>query len=285
MKVLISDYSSNHTTEPLYLNTIFNTIGCESTIWPKNISTFDMFDMSMPNLHITHHSMLTKDLAIYLQNTKINIIVNITGISQQNLTSLDNIFSEYNIHPLFFFVNGYDSNLKSKTNIVSILHGADIFLGKIQQQYEIDYGIFVDNKNQMEPIGQTYHYITNSDNLTNDVDIYLPVFRLNNLYVNYKNIVIKYFNKILPQILFDASIYNGNVFFDIKDRSLLDDHLKKLLGEENKCNLNNDESGKIRDLILKKHTCLHRAKSLLSQLPDTKIYIDNLQNIIEKSII
>lgn len=282
MKVLISDYSSNITTEPLYLNTILNTIGCESTLWPKHISTFDMFDMTKPDLHISHHSMLSRDLAVYLQNSSIDLVVNITGISQQNLTTLDDILNEFRIKPAFFFVNHYDPQLKSKTNILSILHGADLFLGTVQPQYKIDYGIFVNSKSHIKPIGETYHYITSNDQLVNDADIFLPIHRLNNVYPNYKYLVIKYFDGILPQLLFDASLY-GYVFFDIDNREKLDINLQKLLHEENKCRLDNYESGNIRENIIKKHTCLHRAKSLLSQL-SCKDEIDQLQGLIERSI-
>lgn len=282
MKVLISDYSSNNTTEPLYLNTIFNTIGCESTLWPKNISTFDMFDMTQPNLHITHHSMLSRDLAVYLQNAKVDLVVNITGISQQNLTALDSILDDYKIKPVFFFVNRYDPKLKSKTNIVTILHGADLFLGAVQPQYSIDYGIFVNSTSQIKPLGDTYHYITSNDKLVNDADIFLPVYRLNNVYPNYKHIVIRYFDGIVPQIFFDASLYS-HVFFDLENREILNSHLKRILHEENKCSLEDYTSGNVRDLITKKHTCLHRAKSLLSQL-SCKDLTDSLQGLIERSI-
>lgn len=283
MKILVSDYSSGHSTEPLYLSTVFNTIGCSSTLWENNISTFDMFDMAKPDLHVTHHTMLTRDLVFYLQNAKVDLIINITGINQQQLTALDQIFSEHGIKPAFYFINRYDHKLNSKTNIVPILHGADLFLGKTPPQYDIDYGIFVNDKSEMNPIGETYHYITNNEELTNDVDIYLPVHRLNNLYGNYKNIVIKNFNGEMPQLFFDAAFYHGKVFFDVKDRSNLNDCLKKIFHEEGRCDLSDMNSGEIRDSILKKHTCLHRAKSLLSQIP-CKDYLDNLQQVIEKSL-
>jgi hypothetical protein len=151
------------------------------------------------------------------------------------------------------------------------------------KQYDIDYGIFIHNQAQAQPIGETYHFITNVESVGEHADICLPVQKLGHLYHNYKHIVIKYFDGILPQIFFDAAYYSGSVFFDVPDRSLLDTYLVKSLGDENKCNLNDMDSGSIRNIIIKKHTCLHRAKSLLSQLP-CKEYTDNLQQIIERSI-
>jgi hypothetical protein len=52
---------------------------------------------------------------------------------------------------------------------------------------------------------------------------------------------------------------------------------------DNMCNITDLSSGKIKEAIMKKHTCLHRAKSLLSQL-SCKTLVDNLQDIIERSV-
>ena len=284
MKILISDYSSNFTTEPLYLNTVFNNIGCVSTIWPKGVSTYDVFDIAKPELHITHHSYLTRDLVAYLkENPKIDLVINITGINQENLSRLDSFFKDENITPSFYYVNYYDCDLKSKHNIVSILHGADLFLGTSEKQYDIQNGIFINSKDQIKPVGDTYHFITSYENLTDSADIYFPIYRLSHMYNNYQRIIFRYFEKCLYQIFFDAAIYNGNVFFDLNDRTVLNENLNKILKQENMCLLDNEDSGKIRELIIKKHTCLHRAKSLLSQL-SCKEYVDNLQNLIESSI-
>lgn len=284
MKILISDYSSNFTTEPLYFNTVLNNIGCSSTIWPKHISTYDIFDLSKPDLHITQYNLLTKDLILYLkENLKIDLAINITGINQEQLSALDNIFKEENIIPAFYFVNYYDCELKSKHNIISILHGADLFLGASEKQYFIQNGIFINNVNQLKPIGETYHYITNYENLLGSADIFFPIHGLNHIYNNYEKIIFRYFDKCLYQIFFDAGLYNGNIFFDIDNRLNLEYNLKKVLKQDNMCLLENPESGLIRDSIIKKHTCLHRTKSLLSQL-SCKEYVDNLQNLIESSI-
>lgn len=285
MKVLITDYTSDHSTEPLYFNTIFNYIDCQSTLWPLNVSTFDIFDIVKPDMHITHHTRLSRDLAIYLnQNKNIDLVINVTGMTQENLISLEDAFKEYDIKPALYFVNYYDHKLKSnKTNITTVLHGADIFLGKEDQQYLIDYGVLVDSKQDIKPIGETYHYITSNNNIENDADIFLPVGRLSHVYNNYKNIVFRYFNREIPQSFFDASLNSNNVYFDVDDRSILDDNLKKLLGDGEFCNLKNKDSGNVTEKIKQKHTCLHRLKSLLSQLPCKK-YTDNLQQLIESSI-
>ncbi len=282
MKFLISDYSSSETTEPLYLNTIFNSLGCNSTIWTQNTSAFDALDIAKPDVLITHFTKISKDMLVYLRESKeIDIIINITGLNQENLKRVESALNEFEIKPLFFFVNRYDHNLKShKTNINVILHGADVLFGKHGKAYSIENAIIVNNKDQITPIGETYHYLSSSQNMENEADIVMPAHKLITLYHNYDNVIFKYFTNYLPQEFFDAGYYNGSVYFDINDRSYLDQCLVKLFGEENVCT---KENSKIYHKIKQKHTCLHRAKSMLSQLP-CKEYTDRLQSIIEEQL-
>lgn len=285
MKVLISDYSSIYSTEPYYFNTTLNIIDCQSSIWPQNISTFDAFDTMKPDVHITHHSKISRDLILYFQenNSNIDLLINISHITQDNLDILESVLKEAKIKPAALFVNYYDHNLKSKyTSITTILHGTDLFLGTEPKQYDIDYGIFIDNKTQIHPIGETYHYLTNLPNLEKDVDIFLPINRLSHCYHNYRNVVLKYFKNEFSQLFFDASMKTP-VFFDIENREILDQQLNKLFGEGAYCTLTDPNSGNIAEKIKNKHTCLHRTKSLLSQL-SCKEYIDKLQDLIERSI-
>lgn len=286
MNVLISDYSSVFSTEPYYFNTTLNIIDCKSSIWPQNLSTFDAFDIMKPDLHITHYKKITRDLVVYLQqNSNIDLVINISGIKQEELNTLESVLEESKVKPAALFINYYDHKLKSKnTSITTILHGADLFLGTEPKQYDIDYGIIVDEVSQVKPMGDTYHYITNTPSLERSVDIFLPVNRLTHCYHNYRNIVIKYFKGEFPQLFFDAGL-KSSVFFDIEDRTAIDQYLNKLFGQSDYefCLLSNPESGKIESKIKNKHTCLHRTKSLLSQLP-CKDYTDKLQALIERSI-
>jgi len=284
MKVLISNYIDALSTEPAYFNTVLNNIDCQSSLWPNGLSVYDAFDTMKPDLHITHYSMLNNDIIVYMkENRKIDLIVNITGIDQPTLTKLESIFHEHNIKPSFFFVNCYDHKLHSrKNNIVTILPGADLFLSSEPKRYDIDYAIFVDNEKQIKPIGQTYHYVSCVPDLEKSVDIFLPIERLNHLYHNYQYVVIKYFNNYMPQLFFDAAL-KTNTFFDVDDRSELNKYLSKILGTDGHCTLEDNSSGDIKNIIRKKHTCLHRTKSLLSQL-SCKDNVDRLQSLIERSV-
>lgn len=285
MKILVSNYSNQYHTEPLYLNASFNIAGCQSTLWPNKVSTFDIFDIVHPDVHITHHTKLTLDLAMYLKESKnIDLMINITGLNQSEVLELEQKFIDYNIKPKLFFINYNDHNIKTKhTNIMTLLHGCDIFLNETKsiKAYSIQYGIFVNSQKQLSPIGKTYHYLANDNNLTSIADICLPEYELSRLFGNYDNIVFKYFDKIIPQAFYDAAYYSKGVYFDIENRSALDLNLQKLFGDGVYCNLSEQSSGNIKKKVESKHTCLHRAKSILSQL-SSKSEIDKLQVFIEE---
>lgn len=283
MNILVHNYSNENSTEALYLNTAFNAAGCRSTLWPHHISTFDMFDMTRPDLYITHHKALSMDLVLYLQQaSNIDLVINITGLNQQNLTNLEDKLYEYKIKPRLYLVNHYDHDLKSKySTVMSLLHGADIFFGKGIKQYSIEYAIMVNDKSQLTGFGSTYHYLSNSENLVNNVDICLPIHQMSQLWGNYGAVIFKYFDGTMPQCFYDAAYYNNNIFFDLEDRQLLDSTLSKMFGNGTHCNSEVTQSGDIAHYIKKKHTALHRAKSLLSQF-SCKDQIDKLQLLIDQ---
>lgn len=284
MRFLISDYSSEYSTEPLYLNTIFNSIGCSSTIWPQGTSAFDAFDITNPNVFITHFTKVNRDIISYLKDRKdIEIVVNITNMKQEHLTNMESIFYSNGIKPSFYFVNAYDHNLKSnKTNINVILHGADILFGKINKFFDIEYGIFVEKQGDIYPAKNTFHYISTNQKMSDAIDIAMPAHKLIMLYPSYRKIVFRHFDNIFHQSFFDAAYYSECVFYDISDRSVLDSHLQKLFGESGLCS--NEDSGNISSRIKQKHTCLHRAKSMLSQLP-CKEFTDRLQSIMGEQLV
>ena len=69
MRVLIHNYSTSQTTEPLYLTEAFNAIeGVTANIWSAqvNASTFDVFDSFKPDLFITDIKMISNDIFYFL---------------------------------------------------------------------------------------------------------------------------------------------------------------------------------------------------------------------------
>lgn len=283
MRFLISDYSSPITTEPLYLNTTLNIVGCSSTLWDHNsVSSYDMFDLSKPDIHISHVNFLTNDTVSYLkENKNIEFILNITNIKDDDLAKLDSVIKYNEINLKFYFTNNPNHKLKSRYNILPLSNGADIYFNNTGFDYSIENGIFINHKNQIKPVGETYHYISVGVEKMEGADITLPIINMSAIYKNYKNIVIKYYDNYLNQLFFDAGYYGNNVYLDVADRTKLKNDLHRLFGSDSYCDLSDTSSGDIKQLIKNKHTCLHRTKSLLSQL-SAKEYIDKLSTMIEE---
>lgn len=282
MKFLISDYCSSESTEPMYFNTTLNMIGCTSTLWRNNVSAFDIFDITSPDVYITHVNMLYNDTISYLaQNKNIDFVLNITGIKNEDLGRLDDILKNQNISPKFYFVNNPNHKLKSRHNIVVIPHGADMYFAPSNElTYNIEYGIIVDNASESTSMGDTYHYISNNKDLMGKVDIVLPITNLSSIYPNYKKLVFKYFTEYFRQVFFDSAYYGNSIYLDVNSE-VAKQNLSKLFGEDGLCDLNNEDSGNIKQRIKNKHTCLHRVKSLISQL-SAKDQIDNITKLIEE---
>ena len=289
MKFLINNYSSHNQTEALYFNAGLNLIdGISSIIWhPQQISAYDIFDIIKPDYFITHVDKLPIDCLSYIKNNNsIELILNITGVSETNVNNIVSILKEHNIKSAFFFTNSENNNIKIKNiNIVNINFGADIFynIASNKLNYRISNGVFINSKSQIKNMDGTYHYLSNESTMQGHADITLPAHTISSLYKNYDNIVFKYFETMIPQVFYDAVFYGNKVFYEIDDKNLenqINDKFKKIFKIENNiCDKNCVDVGQMKDIIINKHTCLHRLKSLLSQLPANE-YVEKLQSII-----
>ena len=303
MKVLIQNYTTNSTTEPLYISECVNSVdGCEAAVWNKNVSAYDMFDIVEPDLFITHLSLLTPDIIKYLsQNKSISAIFNVTMVEQMHVDQLDSMVSENKIQCPFFFTNQPKilNRLRQKNiKLVSIMHGADIFLSQQQPvgfDYDIELGIvsnyevgdrfkdLVDNFN-------SYHYLTQNTKLTEGFDISIPVMQMYSLWNKYRKIVITMDDMYLPQSFFDAIVYGNDVFYHPKYGSMkgkMNSNLQSMLGisQSLSCSFEQIVSGQdhsdVKKKILDRHTCAHRVKRMFSQLNCSEIE-RGLSNMISR---
>ena len=133
MKLLIQNYSSEETTEPLYINECVNRVeGSSSAIWgDKSVSAYDMFDAVNPDLFLTHYTLLSDDVVKYLSSSGIDLVLNITGAEQGHIDMLEEIISNNKIKCPLVFTNkpqGLSQIIQRKTKLVSIMHAADPFL-------------------------------------------------------------------------------------------------------------------------------------------------------------
>ena len=285
MNFIVGNYTSFIQTEPMYINATLGSIGCKSTVWnPSQISAYDIFDLIKPNYYITHITKIMDDVISYVQeNGNVELILNITGVTQEIVTQAEQFLKEKNIPIAFLFTNAEDPDIKSKARLVKIGLGADIFLNTGSLRYSIDIGQIVSSKDQIKNYDCSYHSISCNKSLEDSVDICLPIYQLSNIYSNYKEIAFRGFESIIPQSFYDAVFYGNKVYCDIDDintKSELSDKIKKVLRTEiDICDKNTVDSSELRRKILDRHTCLHRVKSLLSQLPAND-YLSKIDTLI-----
>ena len=264
MKFLISDYSTPWYTEPHYFNAGLNLVGQKSNLLNHNVSIYDNFDRFTPDIYITHISHLSKDVINYvIENKKIKLLINTNFTNPDLIKKNDDYLSSSKIDYSFF---GND-NPNNIMKYIKILFGADIFFNKQNKQYSINKLIFIESKDQIEKLDGTYHYTSTNQDMVEEIDIIFPSTTLSLLFNSYDESIFKGSSYIGSQIAFDA-IYSGTkVIFDTKetkDLDKIDDIFKKQ---------------KLLTSVKNKHTCLHRLKSLMSQ-----ISCDDLAQKIENKI-
>lgn len=257
MRFLISNYSHPWFTEPYYFNAGINLIeGASSVLFDNQRSAYDNFDISKPDVFVTHASQLNGDIVHYLKNnTSIKIAINVNSVDDENISKLNDFLKLQNIEPLFFGSQNSSANVK----YVKILEAADIFLQSGTEAYKIQQLIFVDKPEDIVESNCTRHYVSTRQDLSNVVDFILPINGLNMIFTNYNEIIFKGDSFIGSQIAFNA-IYSGTkVIFDTKESSSLDkiDDIFK--------------NQKLLSSVRNKHTGMHRLKTLLSSLQCTEL--------------
>jgi hypothetical protein len=267
MKFLISNYSTPWNTEPFYINAALSLIGVESKIFNPQGSIYDECDSFLPDVIITNINHISKSVLHYLiNNKKITLMVNTEGASKEDIQKLSSSIVSAGINTIFF--GSVDLEL-NETKYVKIIPSADIFLNKGKNEYNINKLIFVSNKDDIVEMDGSYHYTSQIQSLLSDVDFILPINVLATLFANYDEIIFKDPAYIGSQTSFNA-IYSGTkVIFDTKDNNNLEKINTIFKG------------GKFLSSVKNKHTCLHRVKSLLSQL-NCKDITDKIEREIEK---
>lgn len=286
MKFLITNYSSDSQTECFYLNAGLNMIdGISCTMWDNNaISAYDIFDKVQPNYFITHINNIFTDVVSYVQNENkdIRFIINTTGATDEYILKTEKILRDEGIGIAFFFTNSDDVIKLKKTNMMTINLGADVFLDEGKINYSIDKAFLVNNKINIDGADFSYHTISYNNAIKNDVDIVLPISSMANIYKNYKEFILTSGGTFLPQVFFDAIFYGNKVYYDLDDSEnleVINNRIKKLFRIDYLLKDNEDHTV-IKNIVKTKHTCLHRVKTLLSQLPAND-YIKKLDEIIK----
>ena len=293
MKVLIQNYATPNSTEPLYINETINAIdGSESTLWAKSdVSAFDMFDIVHPDMFISHFGTLGNDSVKYLSsNKKISLILNVTGAQQEHIDMLNDMIPSKNINCPFIFTNNPTRLIhliSKKIKLVSIMSGADTFMGGqniVSTDYDIDTGIITDyairDLKEIDSLtkgSDTYHVLTHDESLMSEpeskIDFAAPVMRMYSLYNKYKKMVVSHDDAYLSQSFFDSIMYGNETYYHSKQTShhdKMDDVIKSFfpLSESLMWNGEEDRASQqsAKQHLLRKHTCLSRVQRLFYML-------------------
>ena len=279
MKFLVDNYTSHSQTEAYYIHSILNMIdGCKSHFTDRSISFYDSCDMIDPDIIIAHARNVTSDVLSYLKdNPSKNLVLNLSGMTSDNFKNMNDAFKDENINCSIYFTNHPAHNINTRRqdpSIVTILPGADtLFTPSVGLSYNIDQAI-IGNKSKsrgVEKLSGTYHYISTYPKQADEVvDIHLPAIHMPNILKNYKKIIFKPFmpEEGIPQVFFDSIYYGQNVAYepDDSDNALaMDRQLQKIFKLDVPFSKYQDFN-EIKNLVMKKHTCFNRVKSLLSQL-------------------
>lgn len=292
MKVLIQDYSSFYSTEPMYLDRCFNdTREVQSALWNINqISTFDVLDRFTPDVLICHgSSKILNDVFRYLQgSSNIELVINITGLNEMNISLLESIIEKHKFK-CPFFINNYHEQLyqykQQNIKMVNLLPAVDLFLNTPPVvDFNVEAGIISrSRKDLIEKECQkykTHHKLRIEGNQSKDdfFDIPVNILNLTSLYNKYENIIIADdISFVFSQIFFDSTLKAKRTILRTDD----DEKANKILASL----FRDDESGDdiadiIKNQVKRKHSCLNRASKILRNL-NNESAAQKLQKISE----
>lgn len=205
MKILIHNYSSETSTEPMLLAQAFKDGGDQVTIWSNSLSAYDMFDSVDPDLFICKATMLNKEMVRRLtESPHCQVVVNCEGLVREQLPQLDQI-----VRNSFKYDN-------TGTLPIHTLTAFDPFLVKNKQNlpdYKAKCLSLVGTKPENRFIREKLSHIVAYSSLYEDADIYVPIHFLANMYSKYEEVGVD----TISQIAYDAAYYSGSCYiFDTK---------------------------------------------------------------------
>lgn len=274
MKILIQNYTSPLTTEPMYLDACFNkTSSMQSRLWSNEVSTFDIMDMYKPDYVLCHYKFMSNDLIKYLSNNdKHKLLLNITGCDESTLNTIESILKSNKV-TCELFINSFPDEIPTARSIsiktVNLLPGVDLFLTENDNfTFNLDAGIISTSKKELVEKEaskyRTYHKIKFVGAIENDdFDISGSVPNLVNLYGKYDNFVIAddaHFT--FSQLFFDSAFRAKRVI--LKPPSEQQELVEKILASlfHYQDNKDIDIAKATKAQIKSKHTCFNRASRL-----------------------
>jgi hypothetical protein len=258
MNVIIDNYTSEKTTEPMYLAECFNRVGIQAALWNRSeVSLFDLYEIIKPNLIIANLSTISLDLFKVLKGKSTDLVVNISGGSQEDVSALESAVKANNISCPLLFSDGINDKYKTSLTHLEIMKGADIFLSSQNidgiPDYSIDKAFFVDSAQDVTH-EDTYHVI----GIEHDVpfDMFLPINVNHEICKKYKKIEFIQSKLSLPQHFFDVNFYGSDVSTKTagSDSDTISSFISQHFGED------------VQSSVKSKHSCVSRAARLLQKI-------------------
>ena len=273
MRTLIQNYTSTLSTEPMYINRCFTEAGFDSVLWTEpNISAFDAFDYTKPDLFVGHFRFLTQDIVKYLAGSNVSLALNVTGANEQEIQQIDSLV-DMGIDMPLVFSNLYQPTAVSKTKKAKFIHlypATDIFLPvKNIPEYEIDSCIItVENGPTLSEakMGKESYHVFSFNADSGYADFELDIAAMTSFYRRYKKIHIAGdINLVTSQVLFDAMLKANDVNLKVpaSQQAKLDEILSLLFVETPE---KKDLKEILRDQIKNKHNCFRRVARLCRSL-------------------
>lgn len=289
MKILFHNYTNSLSTEPLYLFHALQQAGVESSMWSdQRVSAYDAFDSQKPDVFVTHFKTFTNDIFTYLKNSrKCDLVLNVTGASQQQLASIEAALNENQIKCPVIFTNSFSKKLQTNLNLVDIYPAADIF--NLSQKGQADGSLeeaVISNKfdeNVENYIGQkeVFHllYITEDEGDPN-FDARVNVRLLPRMYQMYKEVTLVGDSDLCcSQLFFDAALNANRLNVRNKDQEEFNKMLSNVFSDTS-TGADVDIVKELKSQIKSRHTPFHRAWRLMKFLgnKDAMAKVDKLKN-------
>jgi hypothetical protein len=273
MKFLVQNYSSEYSTQALYLARGLNEQdGHSGALWNNSCSLYDIMDKENPDYYITSAFMLSTDFIHYAQNHlmfEMKLLLNVDNVSQDIINNIENSLEKNRINCPFFF--SYDQNVKTKkVRFVNINNAYDAYLSQqSNMKYKIDKGIIINAKEEVEKYEGSYHILSQNKDMNEIADIVFPESQLCSLYHNYEEIIVN-ISDVIPQAFFDAIMYGNKVYYKSTNKDIKND-IQKILRTDAILDYEDERKttdfAEIKKTVEERHSSSNRIKTLLSQLP------------------
>jgi hypothetical protein len=265
MNILIDNFVTKEDTQCLYLyHELKKMQDANVYYWPnKNISTYDIFDDTNPDIFISHVGAINFELASYLddnkQKDKLIIVLSTYGVTPESIIQLEHHVEKE--QKLFLMHEGKLNSRKLKT--IKVNQCVDPNLKQLKFEYSnIDTGYFVKSNSDIKEKNGCYHHISN---IADNADICLEEKSMGSMYNNYKRIIFKNLSQF-NQSFFDAIYYGGEVYYTSDDKSI-DDISEKMFGQVLNINNKSVDFDRVKNIVKEKHMPKNRLKTIMSQLP------------------